>query len=63
MSKAIEQLTPIGTAARALALVIGLTAAGLQAIGAYEMQRLVEGGINYLVVAAPTIVIAAALIP
>jgi hypothetical protein len=64
MSKANSKPTSTGTVARVLALVIGTTAAGLQANGAYEMQLLMEGGvINYLVIAQPLIVLAAAIVP
>ena len=43
------------TAVRLGALALGLSCAGLGAFGAYECVRGLEGGVAYLVLAAPLI--------
>lgn len=53
----------IGFFVRFFALIISLGAVSLSAYGAYEMQLALEKAVNYLVVAAPFVVIAAASMP
>jgi hypothetical protein len=50
------------TAVRLGALALGVSCAGLGAFGAYEFRKL-EGGVTYLVLAAPLIAVTAAVIP
>src|SRR5262245_51573625 len=63
MSKASKKHTPICTAARALAIVLGFAAGGLGAFGAYQLQASIDGPTSYLAIAAPVVAIAAALLP
>ena len=51
------------TAIRLGALALGLSCDGLGAFGAYEFALRLEGGVSYLVLAAPLIAVTAALIP
>ena len=51
------------TAIRLGALALGVSCAGLGAFGAYEFALRLEGGVSYLVLAAPLIAVTAALIP
>jgi hypothetical protein len=51
------------TAVRLGALALGFSCAGLGAFGAYELAHRLEGEVTYLVLAAPLIAVAAALIP
>ena len=51
------------TAVRLGALALGVSCAGLGAFGAYEFARGLEGGVTYLVLAAPLIAVTAAFIP
>jgi hypothetical protein len=48
---------------RAAALSIGIAAASLGAYGAFEFQWKLEGGLNYLVIAAPFVAVISAIIP
>jgi hypothetical protein len=48
---------------RCLSIGLGITAAGLGAYGAFEHAHKLEGSVTYLVVAAPFVAAAAALIP
>jgi len=51
------------TAVRLGALALGVSCAGLGAFGAYEFAHKLEGGVTYLVLAAPLIAVSAAFIP
>jgi hypothetical protein len=51
------------TVIRLGALALGVSCAGLGAFGAYEFALRLEGGVSYLVLAAPLIAVTAALIP
>jgi hypothetical protein len=51
------------TAIRLGALALGVSCAGLGAFGAYEFAHKLEGGVTYLVLAAPLIAVSAAFIP
>src|SRR5215813_14005492 len=51
------------TAIRLGALALGVSCAGLGAFGAYEFALRLEGGVSYVVLAAPLIAVTAALIP
>lgn len=51
------------TAWRAVSIGLGLVATGLGMFGAYEFARKLENGVSYLVIAAPVVAAAAALIP
>jgi hypothetical protein len=51
------------TAVRLGALALGLSCAGLGAFGAYEFAHRLEGEVTYLVLAAPLIAVAAAVVP
>jgi len=51
------------TAFRLGALALSVSCAGLGAFGAYEFALRLEGGVSYLVLAAPLIAVTAALIP
>src|SRR5262249_30284946 len=51
------------TAVRLGALALGFSCAGLGAFGAYEFAHRLEGGVTYLVLAAPLIAVSAAFIP
>jgi hypothetical protein len=51
------------TAIRLGVLALGVSCAGLGAFGAYEFAHKLEGGITYLVLAAPLIAVSAAFIP
>lgn len=56
-------MTNTEIAVRAVACLIGLVAASLTGFGAWEAQYAQEGGVNYLTLAAPFVVAAAAVIP
>lgn len=56
-------MTNTEIAVRAAAALIGLAAAALNGFGAWEAQFAREGGWNYLTLAAPFVVAAAAVIP
>jgi len=51
------------TAVRLGALALGLSCAGLGAFGAFEFAHRLEGEVTYLVMAAPLIAVAAAVVP
>src|SRR5262245_23834314 len=48
---------------RVASTVLGLSCAGLGSYGAFEFAQKLEGAISYLVIAAPVVAVAAALIP
>lgn len=56
-------MQPLSKVWRGVLLGVGVVAAGLGAVGAFEFQSKLEGSINYLVIAAPLVAVAAALIP
>jgi hypothetical protein len=51
------------TVIRLGALALGVSCAALGPFGAYEFTHRLEGGVTYLVLAAPLIAVSAALIP
>src|SRR5437660_11284897 len=62
MSKAMKQHTPIGKAARALALIIGLATGAIGCYGAFEFALKLDGH-SYLTFAAPLIALSAMCLP
>lgn len=56
-------MQPLSRVWRGTLLLVGVGAAGLGAVGAFEFQSKLEGSVNYLVIAAPLVAVAAALIP